>query len=155
LEADARNAAAHRLSAELKVAEGDFAGALGDLNNAISLDPNDRTAFMARAEIRVALQQQREQIEADFLASGGRQPDFGQFYESAVARLAASATFSKPAGATAKGAPAPDAAWSRWTRQVSSRGWAFIVVALALLAAGAWRIVAGRRRQSANETPIP
>lgn len=89
---------AHVLSAGLKNAGGDRAGALADADKALGYDPRSAAAYCARGEAREGLGQKAEQILADYKKAAELDPRLAGYYDDAVARLSGRAPAApKPA----------------------------------------------------------
>jgi len=154
LQLDPGNAAAYQVKARIASAEGDFQAALDALDRAIAADPKNTSAYRERAEVRAALKQQRDRIEADFLASGGAQPDFSAFYEQAMKRAEEAGRGDAAASSDAQsgrgGGSAEDSFWGRLcARRLAGADWLELLGLLAVLGAAyaalrsAWRRKAG------------
>ena len=123
---DPGNPEAHRLRAKIAVSDGDFRTALESLNRVIEAEPKEATALRERAVVGAALKERREEIEADYLASGGAAKDFSSFYDAAV-RQASGTTGTTGHEGTTTGASAPESWWNELVPRGSS-DWRWLVV---------------------------
>jgi tetratricopeptide (TPR) repeat protein len=153
LQLDPNNSAGLHLKAKIAVMDGDLQGALENLNRAIEADPKNLSAYRERAVVRTALKQQQDQIETDFLASGGARSDFAAFYADAAKRTSASRGEGPGTGrsdAAAGGGAAQDFFWNRLARrEATNADWLKLAGLLAAAGLGyagmraVWRRKAG------------
>jgi tetratricopeptide (TPR) repeat protein len=140
--ADPVSAAVRVQRSRARAAAGDAAGALGDADDAIRMDPGLGEAYAARAEAKRALGRAEAELLADYEAAAKLDGRFTEAYKAVLIRTGGSlaGTETKPAAkAETAGASAPDGPLGLLRR--SPQYWGILAFLCAMLAAAGGLVV--------------
>ena len=150
-----KNPEAYFLRAQAKANLKDYAGGLADLDKTLALNPGDKAALRERIAVENVLGRQRDRIMANYLAAGGREPEFSADYAEFAAKHLQGEGGGTPGGREqSQGARAGSSAssrrggWAEWPQRLKDQAPLLVLAGLALIVfVGAFRLLRRPRQE--------